>query len=465
MTEPFVPQSQERSPLPAIIAWVIILACVATQMYRVTKMYREAAAKKLANPSAELQVSFSGKLAVGFSQMMATAAPSTTKPAATKPTTAPAMRPELQQYIGAMDTYSATPKDRVRTITVVAELQGPGAALDRIDKERQKNSDGEVESDLQTLRTIYDASPDSINEAQKKALIDRYGFFGKLAVSHGALADDPVRKEVLAEAQHATIVAIVIVVAFIGLGIVVLAAVITAIVLAAVGKIRLAYQAQPTVNSAFLEAFALSLVLMILAGLVLRLLHAESLSWEWILMVMIPAMMGWIRFRGVDRDEVWRGLGWVRGRGALIEIPCGLFGYFAGVPVIALGIFISLQLSKHAGTTPMHPIQQMLQGDKWHVMNLFFAASVIAPIVEETMFRGAFFNHLRRRWNWFISASVVALIFAAIHPQGWTFIPALGSIAIVLAAIREWRGSILGSIIAHATNNTIVLTLALLVAR
>jgi membrane protease YdiL (CAAX protease family) len=60
---------------------------------------------------------------------------------------------------------------------------------------------------------------------------------------------------------------------------------------------------------------------------------------------------------------------------------------------------------------------------------------------------------------------VVAFIFAAIHPQGWTLIPALGSIAIVLAGLREWRGSLWASITAHATNNFLVLSLALMAAR
>jgi membrane protease YdiL (CAAX protease family) len=69
---------------------------------------------------------------------------------------------------------------------------------------------------------------------------------------------------------------------------------------------------------------------------------------------------------------------------------------------------------------------------------------------------------MRRRWGWLISASVVAVLFAAIHPQGWTFIPALGSIAIVLAALREWRGSLWAPITAHAMNNFLVLTLALM---
>ena len=114
------------------------------------------------------------------------------------------------------------------------------------------------------------------------------------------------------------------------------------------------------------------------------------------------------------------------------------------MPMIVAGIFISLQLMKHVAVSPMHPIQKMLQGDKWHILNLYWHACVIAPVLEETMFRGTLFNHLRRRWNWLISAGLVAFIFAAIHPQGWTFIPALGSIAIVLAADREWRGSLLG---------------------
>jgi membrane protease YdiL (CAAX protease family) len=149
----------------------------------------------------------------------------------------------------------------------------------------------------------------------------------------------------------------------------------------------------------------------------------------------------------------------------LIELACGLFGYFAGIPLIAAGIFISLKLSKFAGASPMHPIQKMLQGSPLQIVNLYAAACLIAPVLEETMFRGALFNHMRRRWGWLISASLVAFIFASIHPQGWTLIPGLGSIAIVLAAIREWRGSLWGSVAAHAANNGIVLTLALMVAR
>jgi membrane protease YdiL (CAAX protease family) len=436
----------------------VIIACVCFTMIRVHRAYQHAADAGLSNPSAELQVQFSGKLAVGFNLIMGSGP-------TTKPTTNRTLRPEVEQYIHAMDKYAASANDRIRTIAVVAELQGTEPALKRIDQEGKTNDNGEAKQDLQTLRQIYQNGADSIDPSAKQKLIEHHGFFGKLAATYGAPSIDPMRNEVIATAQHATVIAIVIGVVVVVLGIIVLGAVITAIVLAAVGQIRLLYQRQPAVNSAFLEAFALSLLLMILVGFVMRVLKMESLAWEWVMLVLIPAMMFWVRSRGIGPEQTREGLGWYWGRGPWVEIPCGLLGYFAGVPIIIAGIFLSLLLSKHVGATPMHPIQQMLQGNKWHVLNLYCAASIVAPIVEETMFRGAFFNHMRRRWNWLISAGLVALVFAAIHPQGWTFIPALGSIAIVLAAIREWRGSLWGSIAAHATNNTIVLTLALLVAR
>jgi len=75
------------------------------------------------------------------------------------------------------------------------------------------------------------------------------------------------------------------------------------------------------------------------------------------------------------------------------------------------------------------------------------------------------FHHLRGRWAWAPSAAVVAVIFAAIHPQGWVAVPVLASIALALAALREWRGSIIASMTAHAFNNFMAITVALVLLR
>jgi membrane protease YdiL (CAAX protease family) len=85
--------------------------------------------------------------------------------------------------------------------------------------------------------------------------------------------------------------------------------------------------------------------------------------------------------------------------------------------------------------------------------------------MEETMFRGILFHHLRQRWSWVVTAVIISVIFAMLHPQGWVAIPALSAIAMVLAALREWRGSLIAPMAAHACNNFLVLTLALLFLR
>jgi membrane protease YdiL (CAAX protease family) len=64
-----------------------------------------------------------------------------------------------------------------------------------------------------------------------------------------------------------------------------------------------------------------------------------------------------------------------------------------------------------------------------------------------------------RRYLLFLPAALlVALIFAVIHPQGLAAVPVLGALAVSFALIREWRGSLVGPMVAHALNNGTVLT-------
>ena len=64
-----------------------------------------------------------------------------------------------------------------------------------------------------------------------------------------------------------------------------------------------------------------------------------------------------------------------------------------------------------------------------------------------------------------ISMLVSSAIFAAIHPQGLIFAPVLGGLAVGFCVVREWRGTINASIVAHAMNNLTVLTLNVLMLR
>jgi membrane protease YdiL (CAAX protease family) len=57
---------------------------------------------------------------------------------------------------------------------------------------------------------------------------------------------------------------------------------------------------------------------------------------------------------------------------------------------------------------------------------------------------------------------LVSFVFAAIHPQGWVAIPALMSIAVGMNLLREWRGSLIPSMVVHGLSNGIVVSMMVL---
>jgi membrane protease YdiL (CAAX protease family) len=140
-------------------------------------------------------------------------------------------------------------------------------------------------------------------------------------------------------------------------------------------------------------------------------------------------------------------------------------GYLAGLVVIAIGCLLTLLLVQITGTRAASPIVNELGGGPWRLVGVYALSCIFAPFMEETMFRGLLFHHLRQRWSWVVSAALVSVVFAMLHPQGWVAIPALTSIAFVLAGLREWRGSLIAPMAAHAFSNGLVLTLALLLLR
>ncbi|MEO1084927.1 MAG: CPBP family intramembrane glutamic endopeptidase [Acidobacteriota bacterium] len=109
---------------------------------------------------------------------------------------------------------------------------------------------------------------------------------------------------------------------------------------------------------------------------------------------------------------------------------------------------------------PHHPILDWVQGAGWVELGLLASVAVLwAPVVEESLFRGVFYHYLRGRSGPVLSAFLVSLAFAAIHPQGLAGIPFLISLAMTLAFVREWRGSLIAPITVHLLHNGLVMTL------
>jgi membrane protease YdiL (CAAX protease family) len=133
---------------------------------------------------------------------------------------------------------------------------------------------------------------------------------------------------------------------------------------------------------------------------------------------------------------------------------------------------LGLQTDRGPLAPPGHPATGLVLHSNWWLrLQLLLLASVVAPVLEEIMFRGVLFRHLRdatsrlpRVWSFTCSALGASFVFAIVHPQGLFGVPVLMALACGFAATREWRNSLLGSMFAHGLHNGMVLGLTVLLA-
>lgn len=83
-----------------------------------------------------------------------------------------------------------------------------------------------------------------------------------------------------------------------------------------------------------------------------------------------------------------------------------------------------------------------------------FGAIVLAPLVEEILFRGLAYSLLKPRVGAGLAAVATALVFAAIHFNLLTFLP-LAVIGLVLVWVYEWSDNLLAPIVSHALFNAV----------
>lgn len=378
-----------------------------------------------------------------------------------------------------LDGAAQTTWERIDETAVMAELMGRQAAARRLEElGREPGLTAEQRHLIKSLGRAYRTGVpiSGVVSAEDERLLKSQGWFGELALGQGLPDTDPARRGPLESATRTTVgqvVAGVLILTAIFIG---GALIIIAIVYLGTRRVRRAFVA-PARDVVYLETFALYLLAFVGGGIVLgvalELAHArESAVWELLLLPVLGIAFWWPRVSGGavrrrTRAEVMYELGWHRGRGVWREIAAGLLGYIGFLPLLVVCVMVTLVLGRAFGSGPIeHPIVPMLiNGSPIELALLVVLAGGFAPVVEETFFRGALFNHLRGRWRWGAAAPMVGLIFALIHPQGWTAIPVLGGIGVMLCALREWRGSLIAPMTAHAVNNLSLMVIFLVEIR
>jgi membrane protease YdiL (CAAX protease family) len=492
--------STPRSRWPTIAAWIAIGLLVAVAAAGQRWRPRDDQPATAGKPGEDLAVfNLQARNMVGAASMM------------------PHSASDLYRQAQALDTGSVD--QRVRFVVLAGELAGPQQALAKLDELDGKIVEhaAEVPADLKPipdlLRRIFenrkqDVPPDTgLSDADRRDLIDQLGWFGELALhpppnaavdaAGDAAGDDDAgedaagRRAVVAPAQRLFVKILGAFVVAGGVGVLGLAGLVALLVVMAWGWLKDPFLPPSGHAGIYAETFAVWLFLFIALSLVptllslvgvpevpdnLQLLAAAGLSSLSLL------ALAWPCLRGIPWSQVRRDIGWTTGRGLLIEPLAGLGAYVMSIPLVGLGLLLTLiamwmqQALGGGGTglgefdrtvTPSHPIVPLLaSGDRWLFLQALLLASVAAPIIEETAFRGVLYRHLRdatgrggRMRSFLCSAVLNGVIFALIHPQGLVAVPALTCVAVGLTLAREWRGTLLPSIVLHGVHNGLLLLL------
>jgi uncharacterized protein len=206
----------------------------------------------------------------------------------------------------------------------------------------------------------------------------------------------------------------------------------------------------------------------ILPAMLLGFLDPTEAGGPVLLLLVITAqalgLAGALAYLAARRRLSWRLLGarrpaWSH---AGLGVAFGVGG-FIGVNLLIAGL---LQVFG-----PVDPPEQQLLSDvtAGGVTTLLavIAAVVMAPLVEEVVFRGVLFQGMKRRVGLWPAAVVSSLLFAVVHVEVQQ--PIYSSGFVLLGILFAWTmhrfGSLVVPIVAHATFNAISVGLTLLGAR
>lgn len=152
----------------------------------------------------------------------------------------------------------------------------------------------------------------------------------------------------------------------------------------------------------------------------------------------------------VSRSEGWSSLAW------------GIGGWLTAFPIVLIAFIISYLLNAEAIRSQQDVSILFLSSSPWGKFAIALLALLIAPPVEEFLFRGLLYSSLRREFAVSLAIPLSSFFFAAVHHDIPRLLP-LMVLGCLFAFLYEERRSLLPSIVAHALwNAQTLLSLVLL---
>lgn len=181
--------------------------------------------------------------------------------------------------------------------------------------------------------------------------------------------------------------------------------------------------------------------------------------------VAIGGVLLWLRARA---SLSWRLLGPLRPTWR--HVGSGVLAGGVGFVVILILLRFIVELTGDV-EGPQQQVAQLSDDGPLEFALAVVVAVVLAPVLEELIFRGVLFQALRARTGLNAALVISGLVFGFGHVEllfdaegfeadGLLFVLALSAFGIWLAGVLHRAGSLVAAIVAHATFNLIQLTLA-----
>jgi membrane protease YdiL (CAAX protease family) len=501
-THPDLPPPRGRP----LLAWLVILLAVGYVLYR---EQRPAPADEKQPPAdkatASFVLEFQARYLVGAGQLLGE-------------------KEKLHLYEQMSSLNTGSFGQRLRFVILAGEMAGPDEALRKLEELNRQLAESKVEltadqaalkKDLTRLYTAYQVNrwwrrvedmlpafvrplterlerpllARALPDAERQRVRSELGWFGDLALAPPRGPDEQARAAVLAPATRTVGVLVSFSVLLLVAGLAGLIGLLVFLALVAAGKVRSRLRTGSPGGGVYAETFAVWMLLFL--GLNWLAAHlappGAGLLPNGVASLCSLSALAWPVCRGLPWQQVRRDIGWTLGDNPTLEPLIGAACYPTALPLVAVGFVLvfalmALESRLHSGggsgnvfapnDLPAHPIIQFLVASSyWGRLQILVLGTVIAPVVEETMFRGVLYRHLReasRGWriglSVLFSATVVSFVFAVIHPQGLVAVPLLMALAYAFSAVREWRGTLIPGMVAHGITNGVTMTLLLQLA-
>lgn len=167
-----------------------------------------------------------------------------------------------------------------------------------------------------------------------------------------------------------------------------------------------------------------------------------------------------IQTSGRAPDRLWKFRSTDWGRALSTGLRCYL-GTLIPISLISIFSLLVLQWSGRL-PEPQQAIQLFMDAETTgEMINLCIFAIVIAPVVEEFVFRGFLYPVIKTHLGRGAALAVTAILFGASHAHGLSFLPLTG-LGLVLALVYDQSGRIAYPILLHGIFNSVTCAIILI---